>query len=122
MYNKMNRNYMTSSKASTMASRPPIAADPSRKMLTPINRPLSATQKKLKKKVRDDADSAEKRIANLKENSTAYPSMPHIKTEPSKAHFSSLSESKSKNFWAQDHTINAGDLHYVKPFDLTAHN
>lgn len=48
--------------------------------------------------------------------------MPHIKTEPSKAHFSSLSESKSKNFWAQDHQVNAGDLHYVKPFDLTAHN
>ena len=105
MYNKMNRNYMTSSKASTMASRPPIAVDPSRKMLTPINRPLSATQKKLKKKARDDADSAEKRIANLKENATVYTSMPHIKTDPSKAHFSSLSESKSKNFWAGDHTI-----------------
>lgn len=58
-------------------------------------------------------------MSTLKENSTAYQSIPHIRTEPSKGHYSSLSETKGKQFWAADQSMYPNET-FVRPFDLTA--
>lgn len=76
------------------AMRPPIGmGDKSRKQLSPINRPLSATEKKSK-----HHHTGETR--NHKENMTTHQSMPKIET---KVNFTnSLSETKKNFNWVND--------------------